>query len=155
METLLKAGDQAPLFETIDQGGAPIALKDYKGQKVALYFYPKDNTPTCTAQACNLRDHFGSLKDKGIVVLGISPDNEQSHAKFKEKWDLPFTLLVDKDHTIAERYGVWGLKKFMGREYMGIKRTTFLINEQGRIHAIIEKVNSKDHARQIAEAWGY
>ena len=150
----LQAKEKAPAFATIDQNGQKHALKDYKGQKVALYFYPKDNTATCTKQACNLRDNFASLKEQGVTVLGISPDDAKSHKKFESKFTLPFTLLVDTDSEIAKAYGVCAWKKFMGHEYWGILRTTFLIDEKGKIAHVIEKVNSADHAAQILEVWG-
>jgi peroxiredoxin Q/BCP len=120
---------------------------------VVLYFYPKDNTETCTKQACNLRDNYDQLTEKGIIVLGVSPDDEKSHKKFESKFNLPFTLLVDNDQKMMHDYGVWALKKFMGKEYMGVLRTTFLINEQGKIDHIIEKVDSKNHAQQILDLW--
>ncbi len=150
----MQQGDKAPVFTANDQNGNPVDLADYKGRKVALYFYPKDNTETCTVEACNLRDNYGLLTGKGIAVLGISPDNEKSHKKFEQKYTLPFTLVADTDKTIAESYGVWAEKKFMGRTYMGVLRTTFLINEDGVIAHVIDKVTSKDHAAQIAEVWG-
>ena len=146
---VLQPGSKAPTFSGTDQHGNKIALKDLKGQKVALYFYPKDNTPTCTTQACNLRDNFASLKKAGIVVVGVSTDGLKSHQKFAEKFDLPFSLVPDEDHKIAEAYGVWGPKKFMGREYDGIHRTTFLIGKTGNIEAVIEKPDSKNHAAEI------
>lgn len=151
---MLQAGDKAPAFKAVDQNGQLHSLKDYKGKKVALYFYPQDNTETCTKQACNLRDNIGILQEKGIIVLGISPDDEKSHKKFETKFSLPFTLLVDKDVKIAKAFGVWAWKKFMGHEYWGILRTTFLINEKGKIEHVIERVLSKTHAEQIVEKWG-
>jgi len=150
----LKQGDKAPEITSIDQDGKEVSLKALKGQKVALYFYPKDSTPTCTVEACNLRDNYSELKKKGVVILGVSPDDAKSHKKFQEKHKLPFTLIVDKDQKIVNDYGVWGEKKFMGRKYMGTFRTTFLINEKGVIDHIIEKVESKKHAAQILEVWG-
>lgn len=151
---LLKQGDKAPAFTANDQDGKVHSLKDYKGKKVVLYFYPKDDTETCTKEACNLRDNFAALKKKGIVVLGVSADNEKSHKKFEKKYSLPFTLLVDTEKKIINSYEVWAEKKFMGRTYMGILRTTFLINESGKIDHIIEKVESKNHTAQIVEIWG-
>jgi peroxiredoxin Q/BCP len=151
---MLQAGDKAPTFKAVDQNGQLHSLKDYKGKKVVLYFYPQDNTETCTKQACNLRDNIGILQEKGIVVLGISPDDQKSHKKFETKFSLPFTLLVDKDVKIAKAFGVWAWKKFMGHEYWGILRTTFLINEKGKIDHVIERVLSKTHAEQIIEKWG-
>lgn len=150
----LQRGDKAPAFKIADQNGDVHSLSDYKGKKVVLYFYPKDNTPTCTVEACNLRDNFSALKKKGIVVLGVSPDDVKKHKKFEEKFDLPFTLLADTEKEMANAYGVWAPKKFMGREFLGILRTTFLINEKGKIDHIIEKVVSKDHTNQILELWG-
>lgn len=150
----LKPKDKAPTFKAIDQNGTTHKLSDYKGQKVALYFYPQDNTETCTKQACNLRDNYSLLQEKGVVILGVSPDNEKSHKKFEAKFSLPFPLLVDTDLKIIKAYDIWQLKKFMGREYMGVLRTTFLINEKGKIDHIIERVLSKTHAEQIIETWG-
>lgn len=153
MELKLKQGDKAPGFTATDQDGNKVSLSDYKGKKVVLYFYPKDNTPTCTNEACNIRDNYAVLKKKGIVILGVSIDDEKSHKKFEQKHQLPFSLLADPDRKILEAYGVWGLKKFMGREFMGTHRTTFLINEKGVIDHIIEKVVSKDHTAQILDLW--
>ncbi len=150
----LKQGDKAPDFKIADQNGHIHSLTNYKGKKVILYFYPKDNTPTCTVEACNLRDNFDVLTNKGIVVLGVSPDDEKKHKKFEDKYKLPFTLLADTEKEMANAYGVWAPKKFMGREYLGILRTTFLINEKGQIDHIIEKVVSKDHTNQILNLWG-
>ena len=150
----LKPKDKAPDFTAADQDGKIHSLKDYKGQKVVLYFYPKDNTETCIKEACNLRDNYTILKKKGIVILGVSADDEKSHKKFEKKYSLPFTLLADPDKKIINDYGVWAEKKFMGRTFMGILRTTFLINEKGKIDHIVEKVESKNHAEQIAEIWG-
>ena len=146
---MLSIGSSAPLFSTTDQDGNEVSLANFKGQKVVLYFYPKDNTPTCTTQACNLRDNYNAFLAKGYVVLGISPDSEKSHGKFIAKHQLPFTLLVDTDAQIAQQYGVWQLKKMMGKEYMGIVRTTFVIDEAGNIAQIINQVKSSDHATQI------
>jgi len=151
---ILKQGDKAPDFTINDQDGRSHSLADYKGKKVALYFYPKDNTETCTKEACNLRDNFAALKAKGVVILGVSPDNEKSHKKFETKYALPFTLLADTEKELVNTYGIWQEKKFMGRTYMGVLRTTFLINEHGIIDHIIEKVESKDHAQQIIATWG-
>ena len=150
----LQQGDKAPVFTAKDQDGKTHSLKDYKGKKVALYLYPKDNTETCTKEACNLRDNFALLKAKGVVILGVSADDEKSHKKFEKKYSLTFSLLADTNKKIIEDYGVWAEKKFMGRTYMGILRTTFLINEKGIIDHIIEKVNSREHAAQIIEVWG-
>ena len=146
---MVSIGSPAPLFNTTNQDGNAVSLANFKGQKVVLYFYPKDNTPTCTTQACNLRDNYPAFLAKGYVVLGISPDSEKSHTKFIAKHQLPFTLLVDTDAQIAQQYGVWQLKKMMGKEYMGIVRTTFVIDETGNITQIINQVKSSDHAAQI------
>ena len=149
----LAAGAKAPGFTVNDQDGNTISLQDYKGKKVALFFYPKDNTPGCTEQACNLRDNISALKAKGIVVLGISVDNEKSHKKFEQKFSLPFPLLADVDQKIVNDYEVWGEKKMFGHTFMGIYRTTFLINEKGIIDHVIDKVDTADHATQILELW--
>ena len=147
--THLKAGDKAPDFEANDQNGNKIKLSDYRGKKVVLYFYPKDDTPGCTAQACNLRDNYSELQSKGYEVIGVSADNEAKHQKFIGKYELPFTLIADTDRKVIEAYGVWGKKKFMGREYDGIHRETFVINEEGVIDNVIEKVKTKDATAQI------
>jgi peroxiredoxin Q/BCP len=151
--TTLKEGDKAPAFKSKDQNGKTISLADYKGKKVVLYFYPEDDTPTCTVQACNLRDNFGLLKKQGIVVLGVSPDEEKKHKKFEIKYDLPFTLIADPDHTIIDKYGVWGPKQLYGRNYMGLHRTTFLIDEKGVVKKIFLKPKSKQHTEEILNAW--
>lgn len=145
----LKEGDKAPQFETTDQDGKTVSLADYKGKKVVLYFYPKDDTPGCTAESCNLRDNYHSLQAQGYKVLGVSADNEKSHKKFANKFKLPFPLLADTEKEIINSYGVWGEKKFMGRKYMGILRTTFIIDENGVIEKIIREVETKNHAEQI------
>lgn len=145
----LKIGDVAPDFSVNDQNGEPVKLSNFKGKKVVLYFYPKDNTPGCTAESCNLRDNYQSLKKAGYEILGVSKDNEKSHAKFIEKYDLPFTLLADTKKNIHEKYGTWVEKSMYGRKYMGTARTTFLIDEKGKIEDIIEKVKTKDHTTQI------
>ena len=150
----LKVGSKAPDFTVNDQDGNPVSLKDYKGQKVVLYFYPKDNTPTCTEQACNLRDNTALLARKGIQVIGVSADTERKHKNFERKFSLPFPLLADVDHKIIDAYGVWGEKMLFGRKYMGIYRFTFLINENGRIDHIIQKPEVQNHARQILDLWG-
>jgi thioredoxin-dependent peroxiredoxin len=150
----LKIGDKAPDFKADDQNGNPVSLRDYKGQKIALYFYPKDDTPGCTAQACNLRDNFTELTEKGIVVLGVSVDEVKKHKKFEDKYKLPFTLVADVEKKIVEDYGLWGEKKFMGKTYMGTTRMSFLIDEKGKIVHIIEKVDTKNHTAQILEFWG-
>lgn len=150
----LKEGDKAPAFKGTDQNGNKISLAALKGKKVILYFYPHDNTPTCTDQACNLRDNYQLLLKEGFTVIGVSTDSEKSHQKFARKYDLPFPLLPDEDQQIVNAYGVWGEKKFMGRIFDGIHRTTFLINEKGIIEKIIDKPHSKTHAEEILEIWG-
>lgn len=145
----LKPGDVAPAFTAQDQDGNTVSLSDYRGKKVVLYFYPKDNTPGCTAQACNLRDNHALMLRQGYVVLGVSADSQKSHKKFAAKFNLNFPLLVDEDHTILNAYGVWGEKKFMGRTFDGIHRTTFVINEEGVIEEVIEKVHTKRHAEEV------
>jgi peroxiredoxin Q/BCP len=150
---MLKEGTNAPPFKTNDANGETVSLKDLRGQKVVLYFYPKDDTPGCTKEACSFRDEFATFKKRGITVLGVSPDNEKSHKKFETKYKLPFTLLADTDHAIAESYGVWGEKKFMGRTYMGVQRSTFLIDEKGKIKKVFEKVKPEDHASEVLEAF--
>ncbi|HEY1032610.1 MAG TPA: thioredoxin-dependent thiol peroxidase [Flavipsychrobacter sp.] len=151
----LKAGDKAPDFKTKDQDGNVISLKDFKGKKVALYFYPEDDTQVCTVQACNLRDNYSELKKHGITILGVSPNDEKSHKKFETKYELPFTLLVDEDLKIANKYGVWAEKVLYGNRHMGIVRSTFLIDEEGKIHHIIKRALSKIHTDQILKAWGF
>lgn len=150
---MVKEGTTAPAFKTKDDNGEDVSLKDFKGQKVVLYFYPKDDTPGCTKEACSFRDAYSKFKKQGIKLLGVSPDSEASHQKFITKYKLPFTLLADRDHSIAEAYGVWGEKKFMGRTYMGVLRTTFLIDEKGKIKKVFEKVKPEDHATEVLEAF--
>lgn len=145
----LKIGDQAPDFTSTDQDGNPIKLSDFRGKKVIMYFYPKDNTPGCTAESCNLRDNYDLMQKQGYVVLGVSKDSEKSHQKFIKKYNLPFPLISDVDKSVHDAYGTWALKKFMGKEYMGTLRTTFVIDEKGMIEEIIEKVKTKDHTAQI------
>lgn len=145
----LKVGDQAPELDIKDQNGRLHKIVDYKGKKVILYFYPKDMTPGCTTQSCDLRDNYESLKADGFEVIGVSADDEKRHQKFIEKHNLPFDLLADVDKDLLNRYGVWGEKKFMGKTYDGIHRTTFLINEEGVIESIIKKVKTKVHTEQI------
>ena len=145
----LNIGDKAPEINAVDQNGNQITLDQYKGKKVVLYFYPKDMTPGCTAQSCNLSDNYTLLQKNGYDVIGVSCDSIKRHQKFIEKHSLPFNLVSDEDQKVVKDYGVWQLKKFMGREYMGIVRTTFLIDEKGIIQDIIEKVNTKDHTSQI------
>jgi len=150
---MVKEGTTAPAFKTKADNGEDVSLKDFKGQKVVLYFYPKDDTPGCTKEACSFRDAYSKFKKQGIKLLGVSPDSEASHQKFITKYKLPFTLLADRDHAIAEAYGVWGEKKFMGRTYMGVLRTTFLIDEKGKIKKVFEKVKPEDHAAEVLEAF--
>ena len=145
----LKIGDKAPLINAVDQNGNKITLDQYKGKKVVLYFYPKDMTSGCTAQACNLSDNYSHLNKNGYDVIGVSCDSVKRHQKFIEKYELPFNLISDEEKKVVNDYGVWQLKKFMGREYMGIVRTTFLIDENGVVEDIISKVNTKDHISQI------
>jgi peroxiredoxin Q/BCP len=145
----LKEGSKAPIFEGIDQDGKIIKLTDYIGKKVILYFYPKDNTPGCTAEACNLRDNYDSLIKKGFIVIGVSPDNEKSHKGFAGKYSLPFPLLADTSQKIMNDYGVWGEKKMYGKSYMGVLRTTFIIDEKGILEKIIQKVDTAGHTEQI------
>lgn len=145
----LKAGDQAPDFTSKDQDGNEIKLSDFKGKKVVLYFYPKDDTPGCTAEACNLRDNYELMQSKGYVILGVSGDDEAKHQKFIAKYDLPFPLIADVDKSVHEKYGTWGEKSMYGKKYMGTLRTTFVIGEDGKILDVIEKVKTKDHASQI------
>lgn len=147
--THLKEGDQAPAFEGIDQNENKVSLEQYKGKKLVLYFYPKDNTPGCTAEACNLRDHHQELLDKGFAVVGVSPDSLRKHQNFAKKHELPFPLIADTEKEVIEAYGIWGPKKFMGREYEGVHRTTFVIGEDGTIEKIYKKVKTKAHAEQI------
>lgn len=150
---LLKVGDKAPDFEAQDQNGKSISLSQFKGEKIALYFYPKDNTPGCTAEACSLRDNYQALLNKKIQVIGVSIDSVESHKKFETKYELPFPLIADPEKKIVNLFGVWGLKKFMGREYDGTHRTTYLIDENGCIVDIIEKPKTKIHADEILAFW--
>lgn len=151
---LLKEGALAPMFKGKDQDGNMVSLDDFKGKKVVLYFYPKDNTPGCTTEACNLRDNYNDLLKRGFAIVGVSPDNEQSHAKFRDKYDLPFSLIADPDAVILNAYGVWGEKNMYGKKYMGVLRTTYIIDESGKILKVIGKVNTGDHTRQILEELG-
>lgn len=151
MSTTLKEGDKAPAFTAKDQAGNEVKLSNYKGKKVVLYFYPKDDTPGCTKEACNFRDNFSLLKKKGIEVLGVSTDSVKSHEKFVEKFDLPFTLIADEDKKIVADYGVWGEKKFMGKTYMGTNRVTFIIDEKGIITKIITKVDTENSTQQVLD----
>jgi thioredoxin-dependent peroxiredoxin len=145
----LKEGQKAPAFEGVDQDNNKIKLSDFPGKKVILYFYPKDNTPGCTAEACNLRDNYKDLLGKGFIVLGVSPDNEKSHKGFAGKYSLPFPLIADPEKKIISAYGVWGEKKMYGRSVMGILRSTFIIDEKGIIEKIISKVDTAQHTEQI------
>jgi len=145
----LKPGDTAPGFSFENQEGKITSLENFKGNKLILYFYPKDNTPGCTAEACNLRDNFQILKEKGFEIIGVSPDNETSHGKFISKYDLPFKLISDTDKKILKNYGVWGEKKIFGKVKEGVLRTTFIIDETGKIEKVFNKVKTKDHAEQI------
>ena len=150
--THLKAGDKAPDFSGTDENGNIISLSDFSGKKLILYFYPKDNTPGCTAESCNLRDNYNLMKKQGYEILGVSADSEKKHQNFIAKYDLPFHLLADTDKKVLNAYGVWGPKKFMGRTFDGIHRTTFVIDEKGVIEEVITKVKTKAHAEQILEA---
>ncbi len=150
----LKEGDKAPGFSAKDQNGNTVSLSDFKGKRVILFFYPKDMTPGCTAEACNLGENYAALKKRGFEVIGVSADDEVRHLKFIEKYSLPFTLLADTELDVIKAYGVWGNKKFMGKEYDGIHRTTFVIGENGMIEKVILKVKTKDHTAQILEELG-
>ena len=149
---LLSAGDKAPPFQAADQDGEKVSLSDFKGRKVVLYFYPKDDTPGCTKEACSFRDAWSRLRRKKIAVLGVSADDERSHRKFAEKYDLPFRLLADTDKSILKAYGAWGEKSLYGRKYMGILRTTYLIDEKGRIARVWPRVKPEGHADEILAA---
>src|SRR5687768_8904951 len=153
MATHLEPGQKAPLFTGLDQDGKKISLADFKGKKVVLYFYPEDDTPTCTIQACNLRDNYSLLKREGFEVLGVSPDDERKHKRFEEKFSLPFTLIADPSHKILEKYGVWGEKQMFGNHYMGVHRTTFAIDEKGIIRKIFYRPKNKAHAEEILKSW--
>ena len=152
MDTKLQIGDPAPDFETSTDGGERVKLSDYRGRRVVLYFYPKDDTPGCTTQACGFRDRYLEIEERDAVVLGISPDGQASHQKFKTKYDLPFTLLVDADHAIAEQYGVWGEKSMYGKTYMGILRSQFVIDQAGKIVELRIKVRPADSVQLALEA---
>ncbi|MCF2486832.1 thioredoxin-dependent thiol peroxidase [Dyadobacter sp. CY347] len=145
----LQVGDPAPAFSAKDQDGKEVKLSDFKGEKIILYFYPKDDTPGCTAQSCNLRDNYDVLLKRGYKVLGVSVDDEKSHRKFIKKYNLPFPLLADTDQKLVNAYGVWGEKKLFGRDYMGIIRTTFVIDENGVIEEVVQKVDTENHTDQI------
>ncbi len=151
--TTLKPGDKAPAFKGADQDGNTVSLADYKGKKLALFFYPEDDTPTCTVQACNLRDNYALLKKEGIEIVGISPDEAKKHKKFEAKYNLPFIMIADTDHAIIDKYQVWGEKTLYGRTYMGLHRTTFLVDEKQRISYIITRPKNKKHAEEIIALW--
>ncbi len=149
----LQEGDKAPDFSGKIQTGESVSLSDYKGKKLILFFYPKDNTPGCTAEACNLRDHFTELKEQGFELLGVSPDSERKHQNFINKYELPFPLLADTEQEVLNAYGVWGEKSMYGRTYEGVFRTTFIIDEEGKVEKVFKKVKTKTHAEQILEAY--
>ena len=151
--TSLSEGDKLPSFKGKDQNGKTFARADLKGKKTILYFYPEDDTPTCTIQACNLRDNFGLLRNKGFVVVGVSPDEEKKHKKFEGKYELPFTLIADPKHVIINKFGIWGEKQLYGRKYIVLHRTTFVIDEKGIIQKIFLKPNSKQHAEERLAVW--
>ena len=147
----LQAGDKVPPFTSKDQDGNPVSLNDYKGKKLVVFFYPKANTPGCTAEACDLRDHYKELQEKGYELLGVSADSEKSQKNFRDKFSFPFPLLADESKEVISAFGVWGPKKFMGREFDGIHRMTFIIDENGKVERVIDKVKTKEHAAQILE----
>ena len=151
--TSLNVGDKAPEFVALDEFSQSISLTDFLGKKVILYFYPKDMTPGCTAESCNLGENYSLLQEKGFIVLGVSPDSSKSHQKFIGKYNLPFSLIADEDKTVIKAFGVWGPKKFMGKEYEGVHRTTFIIDEDGIIEKVFTKVKTKDHTHQILESY--
>lgn len=148
----VSANNPAPDFELLDETGSPRRLSDFRGKPVVLYFYPKDDTPGCTKEACSFRDDYSDYEKAGVVILGVSPDSPKSHAKFKEKYNLPFTLLADEDHRVCELYGAWGRKKFMGREYDGVLRTTFLIGPDGTILRVFPDVKPEGHSKEVLAA---
>jgi peroxiredoxin Q/BCP len=150
---VLKEGDDAPDFDSRDAQGNPVKLADLRGQNVVLYFYPKDDTPGCTKEACSFRDANSVYEREGIKVFGVSTDDEQSHQKFAAKFNLPFTLLADTDHSVSDAYGVYGEQSFAGRTYMGVKRKTFLIDKEGKIKKVFDKVNVEQHADEVLEAF--
>ena len=147
----LKVGNKVPNFKVNNQDGIPVSLRDFKGKKLVVFFYPKANTPGCTAEACNLRDSYKELQNKGFELLGVSGDSEKQQTNFKNKYSFPFQLLADKDKVVINSFGVWGEKKFMGRVYDGIHRKTFVVNEDGIVERVIDKVKTKDHASQLLE----
>jgi peroxiredoxin Q/BCP len=148
---VVEEGKPAPDFELKSDSGEAVKLSDLRGKQVVLYFYPKDDTPGCTTQACGIRDAYGEFEKAGAVVLGVSPDDERSHVKFKEKYDLPFTLLADEDHSVSEQYGVWGEKKYMGKTYWGVSRSTFVIDEDGNVKRVMHQVKPDAHADDVLE----
>jgi len=149
----LNVGDKAPDFVALNEFGQSISLSEFLGKKVILYFYPKDMTPGCTAESCNLGENYSLLQEKGFIVLGVSPDSSKSHQKFIGKYNLPFSLIADEDKAVIKAFGVWGPKKFMGKEYEGVHRTTFIIDEDGIIEKVFTKVKTKDHTHQILESY--
>ena len=149
---ILSAGNKAPEFELMDSEGHLHKLSDYRGETIVLYFYPRDNTPGCTAEACSFRDAYADFREAGVEVIGISPDSERSHSKFIEKFELPFTLLSDPEHKVCESYGAWGVKKMRGREYEGVYRTTFIIDPDGLIKQVFENVKPADHSQEVLAA---
>jgi thioredoxin-dependent peroxiredoxin len=151
---VIEEGKPAPDFELPTDSGETIKLSDLRGKPVVLYFYPKDDTPGCTTQACGIRDAYGEFERAGAVVLGVSPDNERSHVKFKDKYELPFTLLADTEHSVAEQYGVWGQKSFAGKKYMGVNRSTFVIDADGNVKRVMRDVKPANHADDVLEALG-
>ena len=146
---MVEEGQEAPDFELTSDSGERIRLSQFRGQPVVLYFYPRDDTPGCTKQACGIRDSYDDFEQRGAVVLGVSPDKQTSHVKFKQKYGLPFTLLADPEHEVAEQYGVWGEKKYMGRTYMGVERSTFLIDPEGRIAKVMRRVKPDTHVERV------
>jgi thioredoxin-dependent peroxiredoxin len=149
---MVEEGQEAPDFELTSDEGERVKLSQFRGKPVVLYFYPKDDTPGCTTQACRIRDSYNDFEERGAVVLGVSPDEESSHVKFKQKYGLPFTLLADPEHTVSELYGVWGERKYMGRTYMGVERSTFLIDPDGRISSVMRKVKPDTHVERVLQA---
>jgi thioredoxin-dependent peroxiredoxin len=149
---VVEEGQEAPDFELTSDAGERVRLSQFHGKPVVLYFYPRDDTPGCTAQACGIRDSYEAFEQRGAVVLGVSPDEESSHVKFKQKYGLPFTLLADPDHDVAEQYGVWGERKYMGKTYMGVERSTFLIDEDGRVAKVMRRVKPDTHAELVLTA---
>jgi peroxiredoxin Q/BCP len=151
MSSMPKPGDLAPDFQLPSDTGESVRLSDFKGKKVVLYFYPKDMTTGCTAEACSFRDHYPQYEEQGAVILGVSPDSPATHVKFKSKYDLPFLLLPDEDHAVSERYGVWGEKKMYGKTYFGVLRTTFVIDETGKIARVFRNVKPKEHGKEVLD----